>query len=320
MRPQDAEPVLDDLMLGLGRRFAQIRFESLFAVSKFASAHQDLMQISELTRNRPPDDRTGHRFRHMWAAVSAMDVRIWPPGHIAIGAQQAKDDEFLTMLSENLNNQHLWLLVQAFEEMEAYYKDFYGALGYLDDNIWLCSDYGTLRIPDISTQTLQWFQVQTRRTIARHSVDGILNQLRRVFPQFQAAESNQIDLALWFDAAAFFRHMIVHGQARIAEAELIPNLAEATGHSFTGPSREVAMRNWSVVSHFELKNGFYVLWLIGRDRLRHPYHNINDKFDSLLGKLASHAALSYATALTHFGRVPFWERNITAPTTPPTGR
>jgi hypothetical protein len=318
MRPNEVQPVLDGLFLALGERFAQIRFESLFAASTFTAAHQEMTQLAVLSQQTQPNAATGHRFRHMWAAMPAMDVRQWPPTSIAIGGRQAQDDEFISMLIENLNGQLLWLLVQAFEGIEKHYKDFYAALGYLDENLWQCADFGNARIPELAGFPLTWFQDQVRRTVGRHNVDGILNNLRRLFPAFAAAETNQIDLGLWFDAAAFFRHMIVHGQARIPEAELIPRLAEATGHSFTGHTREVALRNWSMVSHFELHGGIYTLWLVDRNRVRPPYHGLDDRFDRLLNKLASHAALTYATVMQHFGRQPFWERTEEAPTTPPT--
>ena len=318
MRSNEVQPVLDGLFLALGERLAQLRFEAIFAVDTFNSAHQEMTQLATLMQQRKPNDATGHRFRHMWAAMPAMDARHWPPTSIAIGGRQAQDEEFIRLLVESLNGQLLWLFVQAFEAAEKHYKDFYAALGYLDENLWQCSDFGAVRIPELAAQPLAWYGEQVRRNIGRHNVDGILNNLRRLFPAFATAETNQIDLGLWFDAAAFFRHMIVHGRASIPEAELIPRLAEATGHSFTGHTREVALRNWSMVSHFELQNGIYSLWFVDRNRVRPPYHGLDERFDRLLNKLASHTALTYSVVMQHFGRQPFWERTEAAPATPPT--
>lgn len=315
MRPAEVQPVLDELFLGLGKRFAQIRFESMFVVSTFAAAHQEMTQLASLTKQRQPNAATGHRFRNMWAAMPAMDVRQWPPISIAIGGRQAQDEEFIFMLIENLNGQLLWLLVQAFEAIEKYYKDFYGALGYLDNNLLQCSDFGNVRIPELADLSLVRYQEQVRRIIGRHNVDDILNNLRRVFPAFAKAETNHIDLKLWFDAAAFFRHMIVHERACIPKAELLPRLAKATGHSFTGHTQEVKKRFFLMVSHFELQSDTYSLLLIDRNCLRSPYTGLNDRFDRLLNKLSSHAALTYATAMEHFGQQPFWERQEDAPTT-----
>jgi hypothetical protein len=235
---------------------------------------------------------------------------------VAIGGRQAQDEEFIALLIESLNGQLLWLLVQSFETIEKYYKDFYGAIGYLDETLWQCSDFGNVRIPELAALPLAWHQEQVRRTIGRHNVDGILSNLRRLFPAFATAETNQIDLGLWFDAAAFFRHMIVHGRASIPEGDLIPRLTEATGHSFTGHTREVALRNWSMVSFFELHNAVYSLWLVDRNRVRAPYHGLDERFERLLTKLASHATLTYAVVMQHFGRQPFWDRIQEAPTPP----
>lgn len=308
LRTLEAETILDELILALGDRLAQIRFESLFSVSTFVEAHKYLSDMSRITQSRTPREPTGHRFRHMWAAMSAMDVRAWPPTSIAIGGKQAQDEQFIEFLVENLNGQHLWLLVQAFEALEKHYKDFYGALGYLDTNLWFCDDMGHTRVPDIPMNDLSWFQGQVRKTIARHNVDGILKNLRALFPQFATIETNEVNLALWFNVAAFFRHLIVHGQAQIPEADLVPKLTKATGHSFTCQSREFADLHFSVVSYFENRGGTCHLKLVERDKIRPPYHGIGDRFERLISKLGSHACLSYALALTHFGKRPFWER------------
>lgn len=308
MRTLEAETVLDEVILALGNRLAQIRFESLFSVSTFVEAHKYLSHMSRITQSRTPREPTGHRFRHMWAAMSAMDVRAWPPTSIAIGGKQAQDEQFVEILVENLNGQHLWLLVQAFEALEEYYKNLYAALGYLDTDLWFCDDVGHVRVPDVAMNDLCWFQGQVRKTVARHNVDRILKNLRALFPQFATIEMNEINLAMWFDVATFFRHLIVHGQAQIPEADLVPRLSKATGHSFTCQSGEFADLYFSVISYFEKRGAVCYLNFIERDNIRPPYHGIGDRFERLTSKLGSHACLSYALALTHFGKRPFWER------------
>ncbi len=321
MRTADVQPVLDALILGLGERLSQIQFDSLFAAATFKEGHAELVQQTEHFAQRASGTAQNHGYRQMWAAMTATDVRGDDPVWIAIGGRQAQDEEFVAMLVENLNGQLLWLLVQAFEAIEKFYKDFYGALGYLDERLWQCADFGNVRLPELTALSLSWHQDQVRRTIGKHNVDGILNSIRRVFPSFAAAETNvtrNVDLALWFDAAAFFRHMIVHGRASIPEADLVPRLTEATGQSFTGKDKSVIMRKWSMVSHFELHNGVYSLWLVDRATLRPPYHAVASRLERILHELASHAALAYAIAMGHFGQIPFWERPHEAPTTAPT--
>jgi hypothetical protein len=311
LRTLEAETILDEIILALGDRLAQIRFESLFSVSTFVEAHKHLSHMARITKSRPPKKPMKYRFRDMWAAMSAMDVRAWPPTSIAIGGRQAQDEQFIEILIENLNGQHLWLFVQAFEALEKYYKDFYGALGYLDLRF---RNKEHKKIIDISKKDLCWFQEHVRKTIAKNNIDKILKKIRKVLPQFDTLETNEVNLAMWFDVATFFRHLIVHNQAQIPEADLIPKLKEATGHSFSRRSRKFADSYFSVLFHFEDLNGTCHLKLIEGDNIRHPYHGIEGRFQRLIAKLASHACLSYALALMHFGRLPFWEREE-APTT-----
>ena len=318
MRAKEVQLVLDALILGLGERLSQIQFESLFAAATFKEAHVDFVQQTKQFAKLANETSKNQGYRQMWAAMTATDVRGNDPVWISIGGRRAQDEEFVAMLVENLNGQLLWLLVQAFEAIEKFYKDFYGALGYLDERLWQCADFGNVRLSDLPELSLSWHQEQVRRTIGKHNVDGILNSIRHVFPTFAAAETNamrNVDLALWFDAAAFFRHMIVHGRASIPEVDLVPRLTEATGQSFTGKDESVIMRKWSMVSHFELEHGVYSLWLVDRTQLRPPYHAVGHRFERLLHELASHSALAYAVAMGHFEQIPFWERPQEAQTT-----
>jgi len=308
MRQNEVQPILDGLFLRLGECLAQIRFDALFAVSTFKKTHAELTLQTEVLLKQKFATGSEVCFRSMYGAVSATDVRGVDPVWIRIGDRRAQDEDFSEMLIDNLNKQLLWLLVQTYEAVENFYKDFYGALGFLDQNLLSCSDFGNVRIPELSTLSLDWYQEQVRRTIGRHNVDGIINNIRKTFPAFKEAETKQVDLGLWLDAAAFFRHMIVHGQACIPEADLITSLTKATGHSFAGSDQSVIMRKWSMVSHFELHKGTYSLWLIDRKRVKKPYTFLEERFDGLMHNLASHVSLAYAVALSHFGQQPVWER------------
>jgi len=312
LKTLEAEKILDGLIFDFWHRLLQIRFRSRFSVSTFVDAHKNLSYAARITRSQTPKEPWGHRFHYMWVAMSAMDVRTWPkPTPITIRGKRAHDEQFIEILVENLNDQHLCLLVQAFEFLEKYYKDSFGALGYLDTDLWSYNNRGRMRVPDIPTNDLSWFQAQVRKTIARHNIDVILKNLRTVFPQFAAKEKNKINLALWFDVATFFRHVIVHSQAQIPEADLVRKLKDKTGHAFTPRSRKFADLYSSILSYFENHDGTCHLTLVESDRIKPPYHGIGDKFEQLISKLASHACLSYAIALTHFGKRPFWEREPT---------
>ena len=134
MKADEAQSVLDPLIRGLGEKFAQIRFESQFCISMFVEAHREISDRSVLARQEDPDNRKGFRFGLMWVAASATDVRRRPPTDIAIGGKQALDEQLIEALIENLDGQHLWLLVQGFEAIETYYKSFYYYSGsFIDD-------------------------------------------------------------------------------------------------------------------------------------------------------------------------------------------
>jgi hypothetical protein len=298
MKKTQAKQIIDGQINRFGEEIAAVRFESMFSVYSFKDAHESLTRRVETLK-----------FQEMWTAVPAKDVTQSPPAFVSIGGRRAKDQELINILIDNLNNQNLWLFVLAYEALERFYKDFYAALGYLDRNLWLCSDFGTVKIGDLRAKDLQWFQAQVRKTVAKHNIDGILQSLRNSFPNFAKAESGDVfDLKMWFGVAALFRNVIVHSDSRIAKEELTQRLEKATGLSFTGERESVKMR-WRLVHRYiRLSGNYYELEAINRSMTRPPYHLINSPVDSLIEKLTSHAYLAYKVAMIHFGQQPLWER------------
>lgn len=254
-------------------------------------------------------------FREMWTAVPASDVRQSPPGYIAVGAKGAKDEQILAALIENLNSQNLWLQVSVFEAYEKFFKDFYGALGYLDRNLWRCSDFGDTSPGELSGKDITWHQAQVRKTIARHDIKAILSRLRDILPVFADHESGpEVDLRMWVGVAGAFRHCIVHSRASLPESDVTSMLEKASGESFTGKKKEVCMRRAIVGRYFRFEDGVCHLEGIDRRQLKPSYAFVNKPTTDLMEKLVSHAALAYSAALMHFGRQPFWERGQEAPT------
>ena len=107
-----------------------------------------------------------------------------------LGRGKAEEGELLDALVANLNSQHQWLLAYAYEAFERYYKDLYGAIGYLDRNIWRGSDFGKERIKDLKNKKFHWFQEQARVTIAKTNIKEILGVLREKIAGFESHEKS----------------------------------------------------------------------------------------------------------------------------------
>ena len=85
-------------------------------------------------------------------------------------------------------------------------------------------------------------------------------------------------------------------------------LEKASGESFTGKKEEVCLRRAMVGRYLRVQAGVCSIEGINRRELKPPYAFVNKPTTDLIEKLVSHAALAYSTALMHFDRRPFWER------------
>lgn len=312
MKKVQAKRILDEVFFRFGQQMATIRFESQFTVASFKDAHKKLSQLKELSQGAEVEERKLF-FRQMWTAVSAMDILESPPVYVAISGKEAQDEELIEILTDNLNNQNRWLLVSAYEEFERYCRDIYGALGYLDRNLWRCEDFGSISLQGLKFKDLSWYQQCVRKGIGRYNTDIIIKRFRQIFPKFEKAESknskNNADLKTWINILAFLRNRIVHTQAKISKSEIIQVLQEKTGLSFTGHKRSVAMRRAIIFERlFKLNGNQYEIKAIDRSKLKEPYVSINNPFYFLLERIVSHASLSYKLSMKHFGQQAFWNR------------
>jgi len=313
MKRSQAESNLDAIFLEFGKAIAAYRFDSNFSVTSFKEAHQPLAEKvekfkqffdgHELKKNKAV-------FHQMWTAVLANDVRHSPPIYITVGAKGAKDEQILSALIDNLNSQNLWLQVSAFESYEKFFKDFYGVLGYLDRNLWLCSDFGATSLNKLSEKPISWYQVQVRKTIGRHDIKQIIDRLRNALPVFADRETcPDLNLKMWVGIAGAFRHRIVHSQASLPEVDVTGMLEKASGESFTGTKKDVLKRKAMVAPYLRFEDGVCHLEGIDRRQLEPPYHFVNKPTTDLMDMLVSHAALVYSSALMYFDKEPFWDRN-----------
>ena len=173
----DIAQALNAVLLSFGESIASYRFASYLSCKTFNEAKEKLdSQINKYSVN-------------LWAAASASDVRKSPRALIEIGAKGASNEQVLKTLSDNHNHQNLWIMVSAFEAYEKFLKDLYGALGYLDQSLWRCEDFGNIKISQLNDKDKTWFVDRVRQTIAINSTKKITARLRDNFPSFEARNS-----------------------------------------------------------------------------------------------------------------------------------
>lgn len=313
MKKVKARTVLDEILRAFGKKMADLRFQSSFTLATFKDAHVALTDRIRRLKNFSKRHSTKESKRVlpvMWNAAPAVDLTSDACRAFSIGAQKAEDEELLAILVSNLNYQHLWLFVNAYEIYETYFKDLYGALGYLDRKIWRGCDFGKAREDQIKSKQLAWFQEQVRRTVAKHNIKEILSALRSGLDHFERFEQRNplsLDVCFWTGVATLFRHVIVHSNGHIIDSDLVPALQEHTGHSFSGSSSG-RMKLTAVRKYLRKRHEHWELWLIDERRLKPPYHFVNKPLFDMVEILTNHACLAYKLALRHFQHLPFWER------------
>ncbi len=302
MKRSQSRKVLDQVLHSFAQHIASVQFEAYMSSSGFADAHKEFRAA---LNNRPAHQANKRaRYRQVWTAVPILDLRQADICNVAIGAHGARDEDLLEALVIRYNHQLQWLLATAYEAYEAFFKGLYGALGYLDRNLWRCSDFGAVPIPDIAGKDVPWFQAQARQSIARHNIREVLSVVREKLPAFADKERNNAlgyDLVFWIGAIETFRHIVVHSQGQIEKTALWTAIQKKTGHSMQG-NKKAGIRAFLSTSGNQ-----YAIWLVSRGQLHGPYHQIDRKLQELLKILGSHAALAYSTALVHFGKQPLWE-------------
>jgi len=115
------------------------------------------------------------------------------------------------------NRQYQWLLVEAHEEFEDFLEYIYAYLGHNHDDLWPLSDYGNIKLPELSEKDFDWYLSKSRN---KKSPKEILNRLRSYFPNIKNIESTNklnINLDLALSLIENLRHNIVHTGGRISD-------------------------------------------------------------------------------------------------------
>lgn len=311
MKKSKAQSLLDRQIQSLGETLSALLFESRFAVTEYRSTvaafTKKLEEAKEDKRARNLD-KNAILVRSMWQRAPARDVRSASIHPFMIGLTSARDDQLLQHLEDYINQQHLWLLVSAFEAYEQFFKDLYGCIGFLDKFLWRCGDFGDISIPQVGKKDITWYLNQSNNKIARHNIDNILKHLRQVWPNFSEHETeHQPDLLIRIGLATTLRHIIVHSRGIVDLDEFFEILGRNTGRSFQGSKSAPTRKRISDRYLREEDDGCHIQ-AIERNKLAGPFSEAAKPTTALLEDLASHACLAYAHAMMHFGKTPFWER------------
>lgn len=119
-------------------------------------------------------------------------------------------DQRLRMILHK-NKQYQWLLVEAYEEFEAYLEKVYAFCGAKDNSLWPLKDYGNITLPELSEKDFDWYVSQAKSK--KEKPHSILNHFRKQFPDLSNMEITNhlnVNLKLTIFMIERMRHFIVH--------------------------------------------------------------------------------------------------------------
>ena len=305
MRRAQAERILDAVVNQLGRRMAEIGFDSMFSISAYKDARRELADRVEKGKEWGKHHGVKDVMK-MWVAAPAHDLTKPSSYSIAIGGQAASDDELLDVLVDHLESQHRWLLVEAYEAYERFLKNLYAGLGYLDRELWRCSDFGEIPPGSITHQKIDWFRDRVGKGIGKHGIKDILSRLRSAFPQFKTFETKnslRVDFSKHVRIIGLLRHIVVHGSSRCLFSTLESEFEKQTGLALKGKIKAALIGRYVLLDGEEC-----VVTALDRQRLTPPYHFLNKPLTAAVEALSSHACLAYMQAISHFDLTPIWYR------------
>jgi len=312
MKRSQAVRVLDKIILDLSKELATIHFESCFIINQFEVAIAELRDSLKRAKRIKKKHDIQTPLVGLWTAHYFNDLSDPDFPFFSLGEKSAQESELIQVLAENMNLQHQWLLVHAYEAFESFYKNLYGALGYLDMSIWRGSDFGKIRIEDAKNKKLCWYQDTAKNTIGKNNIREILNVLRNNLYGFENFEkANKTNHKFNIGLVEAFRHIIVHSRGRIGTLKLFELVERTTGHSLNGTSKSVSDKKTMIDSYLETEDDQSTICLIDKKRLLSKNNSGQPAniFKTLLEYLSNHSALTYSQSIRHFGYEPLWKRD-----------
>lgn len=314
MKRSQAIRVLDRIILELSKEIATVHFESFFIINQFKVAIGELRDSLKRAKRIKKNHDIQTPLVGLWTAHYFNDLSDPDFPFFSLGKKSAQENELIQVLVKNMNLQHQWLLVQAYEAFESFYKNLYGALGYLDMSIWRGSDFGNIRIKDAKNKNLFWYKNTAKRTIGKNSIREILNVLRanlEDFESFEKAKKTKTNHKFNIGLVEAFRHIIVHAGGKIETLKLFEAVEQKTGHSLNGNSKSVSDKRTMIASFLETDGDKSIICLTDKKRLLAKNNNAqpSNLFKTLLEYLSNHSALAYSQSIRRFGYEPIWKRD-----------
>ncbi|HSG31811.1 MAG TPA: hypothetical protein VLB82_09725 [Thermodesulfobacteriota bacterium] len=304
MNNNDPNYILNTQLSSFGSEIANVLVDSNFIMKSFRYAQIGLEKESKNLKKffDKIDDQTNTvPYISMWTAVVAKDVTKDSTDYLPIQSKTVGPDEILTIITDYLNQQLLWLIVKAYESFERFNKDFYACLGYTNRDLWLCSDFGKYRIGDLENKELDWYKAQVRKNIGKNNIKDILKRYRDIFHEYEKFERQEPDnLLFWIKFIEFVRHTIVHANSSVQCSELNEKLEKFTGVAFPSRKPELEKDQKQMIEYFTQVGEIYKLQVIDKDKLDIPDATVTYPTKYIIEKLTSHAYLTYKTSLEFF--------------------
>jgi hypothetical protein len=317
MKKREALRALDAVFTKLTDQLTKTYFESSFVTSQFQEAIVQLDESLQRAKAFKKSKNIVNPIMGLWVALPLADLSAPTTQWEAVGKRKAEEDELRAILIENLNTQHQWLLVEAFEALEKYLQDLYGVLGYLDRSLWRCSDFGDITPSEISKNDLDWHKQQVRKRFKRNTkeIRKRLNDTITDVHKYLSRNCRQRDYNFLIGCIETLRHIIVHSSGQISRDDLFQDVNKNTSNSLTGNSKVIEDNRRFLESLVDSSAGSSVvkILLINKECTEPPFHYLNRPFVEVLQHLVSYGGLLYSQSLRHFGKEPDWHRLSTQP-------
>lgn len=196
---------------------------------------------------------------------------------------------------EELNAYHLWLVTGAVSAACRYYRTLFVVLGYLDPDLWPCSAFGDLRMPEVMAKPLPWFEERAALFVDARGIAGVADALSAAMPSIKCGERG-IRPGVWFRGAELARRLIQERSGSVADANIDMWFAGAGAESMEA-ARVLGFTEWMKVGA-----GSSALWVVDPSQGRRQ--GLTARFDSFLAGALECCTAANAVAMSHFGCEP----------------
>lgn len=316
MKGHEAVKALDAVFTELTAQLIKMRFEATFVTSLFKDTIIQLEESLQAAKDFKRSKNLDASVMGLWVALPIVDLTATKADWFSVGSTKVEEDEILSTLIHNLNKQHQWLLVEAFESLETYLKDLYGVLGYLDRSLWRCSDFGNITPTEISGNDLEWHKKLVHKTFSQNTknIRNIMTDKITGLSDYLSNNCRRRDYDFLIGCIETLRHVIVHSSGKICWNCLLKGVSKNTGKTLSGDKKgPKSLRQYLHELTESSVNGSMVeITLINKANLHPPFHFVNQPFLQILEHLGSYGALLYTQSLRHFNEQPNWIRAVSA--------